>query len=91
MDISKGRLSKKPIQLYLESHQYQVLKMLARQSGLSLASLVRRSIDRYLSELPVDEDPALQIIGLGRSGRGDLSVQHDSYLAEFDKKARDEE
>ena len=49
--------------------------------GISLAELIRRTIDRYLAELPVEEDPALRVIGLGRSGRSDMASKHDDYLA----------
>lgn len=32
--------------------------------------------------IPIEQDPALKIIGLGRSGRGDLAENHDKYLVE---------
>lgn len=76
-----GVLAKKPIQIYLEPAQDKALRVLAEREGISIAALVRRTIDRYLAELPVEEDPALQVIGLGRSGREDMSSKHDDYLA----------
>lgn len=33
-------------------------------------------------DLPIEEDPALGILALGRSDKGDLSLRHDAYLAE---------
>ncbi len=48
---------------------------------MSLAELIRRSIDFYLSQIPLDDDPALDIIGLGASNVGDLAEEHDRYLA----------
>lgn len=73
-------LTKKPIQIYLEPTQDKALRVLAQRKGTSLAALIRRAIDHYLAELPVEEDPALQVIGLGRSGREDLASKHDDHL-----------
>jgi len=78
-------LAKKPIQIYLEPAQDKALRVLAGREGISLAELIRRTIDHYLAELPVEEDPALRVIGLGRSGRGDMASKHDDYLAALAK------
>jgi hypothetical protein len=75
-------LTKQPLQIYLKPAQDQALRALAEREGVSLAELIRRSIDKYLAELPPEDDPAMDLIGLGRSGRGDLSTNHDHYLAE---------
>ncbi len=75
-------LTKQPLQIYLKPAQDQALRALAEREGISLAELIRRSIDKYLAELPPEDDPAMDLIGLGRSGRGDLSTNHDRYLAE---------
>jgi hypothetical protein len=74
-------LAKKPIQIYLEPTQDKALRVLSQREGVSLAELIRRTIDHYLAELPVEEDPALRIIGLGCSGREDMASKHDDYLA----------
>ncbi|MDI3281535.1 MAG: CopG family transcriptional regulator [Bacillota bacterium] len=71
---------KHPLQVYLDAQQLEALRALAKKRDTSVAELVRESLSRYLAEVPVSEDPALEIIGLGRSGRGDLSAQHDFYL-----------
>jgi len=76
-----GALAKKPIQIYLEPAQDRSLRALSQREGISLAALIRRTIDHYLADLPVEEDPALQVIGLGHSGREDMSSRHDDYLA----------
>ena len=73
-------LAKKPIQIYLEPAQDRSLRALSRREGISLAALIRRTIDHYLADLPVEEDPALQVVGLGRSGREDMASKHDDYL-----------
>ncbi len=75
-------LKKKPIQIYIEPKQELLLEQLAREKGTSKAEIIRRSIDRYLGDLPAEKDPAFGIIGLGRSGKGDISANHDAYIAE---------
>jgi len=34
---------------------------------------------RYLSELPIEDDPAMNVVGLGKSGKTDLAEKHDKY------------
>jgi hypothetical protein len=36
-----------------------------------------------LAEVPVEEDPALNMIGSFDSGLGDLAEKHDEYLAQM--------
>jgi predicted DNA-binding protein len=84
-------LKKKPLQIYIEPKQEMLLDSLAKRKGTSKAEIIRLSIDKYLGNLPVEEDPALGIIGLGRSGKGDISKKHDIYLAQHvssDKKRK---
>jgi hypothetical protein len=82
-------LKKKPIQMYIEPRQDTALKVLAKKRGVSKAELIRESIEKYLTTLPLDEDPAMGIVGLGRSsGKGDASAQHDKYLAKYAKAGR---
>lgn len=76
-------LTKKPIQIYLEPRQDRALRALSKRRGVSIAELIRRSVDTYLVELPVEDDPALEVVGLFRSGRGDLAEDHDRYIAEW--------
>jgi hypothetical protein len=73
-------LKKKPVQIYIEPKQELLLESLAKKKGTSKSEIIRLSIDKFLNNLPLEEDPALGIIGLGRSGRGDVSEQHDAYL-----------
>ena len=72
----------KPLQIHLRPDQDMTLRAVAAREGTSLAELIRRSIDLYLSGLPVGEDPALRLVGLGRSGRSDLAECHDEFLVE---------
>jgi len=76
-------LRKKPIQIYIEPRQEMSLKSLARRKGISKAEIIRLSLDKYLGDLPVEDDPALGIMGLGRSGKKDISERHDDYLAGY--------
>ncbi|HCC69374.1 MAG TPA: hypothetical protein DEP99_05755 [Nitrospiraceae bacterium] len=76
-------LKKKPIQIYIEPRQDDALEVLSKKRGVSKAEIIRESLEKFLKELPVEEDPAIGLIGLGSSGKGDLSVKHDKYLARY--------
>ncbi len=74
-------------QIQLTEEQAKALKRLARRSRSSMAEVIRRSIDRYLSA-SVDRDRnelvrrARAVAGRFHSGAGDLSARHDQHLAE---------
>ena len=69
-------------QVYLEPDLAEALGRLARRRGTSMAQLIRLAARRLLAEeQPVDEDPILGIIGLGRGGPGRVSEEHDHVLA----------
>jgi len=72
-------LKKKPIQLYIEPKQEKALDALAHKKGVARSEIIRLSLDRYLSELPIEDDPAMNVIGLGKSGKTDLAEKHDKY------------
>jgi hypothetical protein len=74
------RVHKKPIQIYLDSGQDTLIELLAKKRGISKSSIIREGVDKFLKELPIEEDPAMELIGLGSSGKGDLSENHDRYL-----------
>ena len=75
-------LKKKAIQIYIEPRQDTLLEAISREKGISKAAIIRDGIEQYLRGLPVEDDPAMGLIGLGNSGKGDLSDKHDSYLAQ---------
>jgi hypothetical protein len=77
-------LTKKPFQIYLRQDQMAALRQIAEQRGVSIAELVREGIDHLLVSLPVEDDPLLDIVGLGDSGLGDLAEKHDAYLADLE-------
>ena len=76
-------LKKKPIQIYIETRQDNVLEVLSKKRGVSKSAIIRESLDKFLKEIPVEKDPAISLIGLGSSGKGDLSDKHDRYLSGY--------
>ncbi len=77
------RLKKKPIQIYIEPQQDYVLGNLARKKGISKAEIIRKSLDHFLREIPLEEDPGMGLVGLGSSGKRNLSRDHDQYLTGY--------
>jgi hypothetical protein len=76
-------LRKKPIQIYIEPQQDSAIAHLAKRKGVSKAEIIRESLERYLRQIPLEDDPAMGIVGLGKSGRKDLSERHDDYVARY--------
>jgi metal-responsive CopG/Arc/MetJ family transcriptional regulator len=65
------------IQVYLEPELKEQLESLASELDVSRSELVRQSIRRFLQEGKLNEqDPLLGIIGLGKSGKNDISERH---------------
>ncbi len=64
------------------------MRQVAKQERVSIAELVRRGVDRLLSKLPIENDPAMQIVALGRSRKKDLARDHDRHLEETHKQER---
>lgn len=74
-------LKKKPIQIYIEPGQDNLLEILSKKRGVSKAAIIRSGLEKFLRELPVEEDPAIGLIGLGSSGKRDIAEKHDRYIA----------
>jgi hypothetical protein len=75
-------------QIQLTEEQSRRLKQLAEQDNVSVAELVRRSVDRYLRQrqhMTPDErrERLLSVAGIGSSGLTDLGESHDRHLAEI--------
>ena len=87
IDGTMKTLTHRPLQVYLRPEQLEALRFLARRRDVSIAELVRQGVDRLLAEVPADEDPLWGIVGQFDSGLGDLSEQHDTYLARWTAKA----
>jgi hypothetical protein len=70
------------VQISFKPEQLVRLRALADRREVSIAELVRQGVDLLLEDLPVEDDPLLDIIGLVDEGPEDLSERHDAYLAE---------
>ena len=75
-------------QIQLTEEQSSSLKKLAKEENVSVAELIRRSVDNYLQKRHIVTDKErrqrlLSVIGIGRSGLSDLAENHDKYLAEI--------
>ena len=68
-------------QIYLDPELHRALKDKAREEGISLAELLRRIARDYLRR-ELSRDDFFAIVGLGESGAGDVSGDHDRHLAE---------
>ncbi len=74
-------------QVQLTEKQAASLKRRAAEQGVSLAEIVRRSVELYLrsggaATEPERRERAIRAIGCLHSGQRDLGRRHDKYLAE---------
>ncbi|MDQ1438916.1 MAG: hypothetical protein QOK43_2545 [Acidimicrobiaceae bacterium] len=71
-------------QLQLTEQQARALKREAGQRGVSIAEIIRQALDQYLSQGPSDvrRQRAMRSIGGYRSGRSNVSEDHDAHLAD---------
>lgn len=79
------KLKKIPVQIYLDPEQQRIIGLLSKTSGKSKAAIIRSCIDNFIASLPLEKDPALNIMGLGASGKQDIAEKHDDYLISLDK------
>ena len=76
-------------QVRLTEQQLDRLRELSTATGRPVAELVRLGVELYLSSQHRPSrkeqiDRALRVIGKFSSGRNDVSVHHDRYLAGLD-------
>ena len=74
-------------QIQLTETQMRTLKSLSIIRGVSMAELIRNSIDEFVQKLGVVDDAeqrrrAVQASGRYNSGRSDIASNHDDYLEE---------
>jgi len=76
-------------QVQLREEQARMLKKLAAARGVSMAELIRQSVDmliRSSAGVSVDDDErrrrAIAATGRFRSGKSDVSSEHDRHLVE---------
>ena len=78
-------------QIQLSEEQAKAIKKIAMSQHLSVAELIRRSVDTLIkSSLAADPEErvkrAIEIVGRFSSGKRDVSRRHDQYLARaYDK------
>jgi hypothetical protein len=75
-------------QIQLTEEQSERLRRLAEIDNISLAEVIRRSVDNYIeARQSVSREERkrrlLLVVGIGDSGVPDLGVNHDNYLAEI--------
>jgi predicted transcriptional regulator len=74
-------------QIQLTEEQAKKLKRIAKQRGISMSAMIRRSIDSVLAlEYNPDDaevrERAIAAAGRLHSGTGDLASKHDQYAVE---------
>jgi hypothetical protein len=74
-------------QIQLQDSQVRALKDLAKKKRVSMAELIRRSVDHLIkTSAYIDFDrqkkKAIDVIGKYHSGKKDISAEHDRYLDE---------
>jgi len=79
------KLKKIPVQIYLDPEQQRILGLLSKTSGKSKAAIIRSCISNFIASLPLENDPALNIMNLGASGKKDIAEKHDDYLVSLEK------
>jgi predicted transcriptional regulator len=65
--------------VYLDTADYRRLKVMARAEGKSAAELIREAVSEYARRQPERSRPSS--LGVGHSGRGDLSERAEDRLA----------
>ncbi len=73
-------------QIQITPQQARALKRLAAKEGLSVAELIRRSVDALLAAGGIPDQAILRATALAAAGKlagpSDLSANHDAYLTE---------
>lgn len=74
-------------QIQLTEEQAKAIKRIATAQGLSVAELIRRAVDNIVKSSTIADTEerkrrALEIVGRFRSGKRDVSKEHDAYLVE---------
>jgi hypothetical protein len=82
-------MAKVRFQMFLDSHQKEVLERIQEDSKIPVAEIIRKAVDRFLSEwkrkkkIPVEDEMTerlLSIAGTCKGGPKDLADEHDKYL-----------
>ncbi len=85
MKSSMKKLRKIPIRIYLEPNQETIIRRVSEAKGISKAAIIRSCISKFITGISLENDPALNLMNLGDSGKNDISQYHDDYLISFEK------
>jgi polynucleotide 5'-kinase involved in rRNA processing len=74
-------------QIQLRDSQVRALKKLAKRNHVSVAEVIRRSVDHIINTSDYIDDEkqkakAIHVVGKFHSGKSDISKEHDEYLSE---------
>lgn len=72
-------------QIQLTQQQAAAIKNLAKKKHVSMAEIIRHSVDSMVKTGSIDEErrtKAIEAAGKFHSGVSDIAVKHDKYLAE---------
>ncbi len=77
-------------QIQLEEKQHRVLREMAAEYNVSMATLIRQSVDRFIETeaKPSREELKQRALAMAGKyydieGKTDLSINHDKYFAEI--------
>ncbi len=73
------------MQIYLEPQQEKIIELLSKNTGQAKAAIIRACIAKFIEDLPLENDPALNIMSLGASGQKDIGKRHDDYMVLHEK------
>lgn len=76
-------IAEKRTQVYFPNELYRKIERIARHESKSVASIIRKAVERYLKEqndIDWENDPIFKAVGIMDSGMSDLSENHDKYL-----------
>jgi hypothetical protein len=73
-------------QVYFSEEQHRALRRAAEREGISMTAFLRRMVERELlgkfKSGDYAKEAVMALADLGRSGRSDISENHDEALAE---------
>jgi plasmid stability protein len=71
-------------QIQLTEDQARQLKRIAAERGISVSAVVREAVEKAVAvdDVPAKRERALAAVGKFRSGKKDISTDHDRFLSE---------
>ncbi len=71
-------------QIQFEQKTYETLKTKSKVTGKSISEIVRRSLDRSITDREIDQKWARALSSMGKfsSGLNNLAEKHDAHLGD---------